>query len=143
MTKVKNLKSKIVWILLTGLAAFTLFFIVTCLIIGNGVKKQCQEAKDDYSGSLPDADCVEVLTVVLNDYVNQSYRERNSAIWALGQFGDDRALPVLQKFYTNNIPEKESLSESISQYELKKAIHLAGGGFNATAVFWRSTLVNK
>jgi len=67
---------------------------------------------------------------------NRSFKSRNSAIWALGQIGDARALPVLQSFYTGNIPPKESLNDDISQYELKKAINLAGGGTNLTAIFW-------
>jgi len=55
----------------------------------------------------------------------------------LGQLGDSRALPVLQGYYTGNIPSKESLDKTISQYELEKAIKLTSGGFNVTAIFWR------
>lgn len=55
------------------------------------------------------------------------------AVWALGQIGDARALPVLQEYYTGNIPPRESPERVISRYELKKAIHLLRGGWNVRA----------
>jgi hypothetical protein len=58
----------------------------------------------------------------------------------LGEFGGSRALPVLQKYYTGNIPDREPLDEMISQYELKKAIELASGGPNITAWLWREEI---
>jgi len=99
-------------------------------IIGYGVKERCQLAQEKYSG-----DCVHALTQYLEDEDNP-FRGRNSAIWALGQLGDERALPALERLYTGNIPPRESLSQGISQYELKKAIKLISG-FNITAFFWR------
>jgi len=55
----------------------------------------------------------------------------------LGQLGDNRTLPVLQSYYTGDIPEREPLDKTISQYELKKAINLTSGGFNMSAIIWR------
>ncbi|MDD4026597.1 MAG: HEAT repeat domain-containing protein [Candidatus Shapirobacteria bacterium] len=71
---------------------------------------------------------------------NRGFRARNSAIWALGQLGNPNSLPTLQKFYTGNIPDREPLDKTISQYELKKAINLTSGGKNITAIFWRYNL---
>lgn len=34
------------------------------------------------------------------------YREKNKAIWALGQIGDRRAVPLLEKLYTGEVQEK-------------------------------------
>jgi hypothetical protein len=68
---------------------------------------------------------------------NQSFRNRNSAIWALGQLGDPQALPILQSLYTGMIPDREPLDAGISQYELKKAINLVNGGTNISAPVWR------
>ena len=68
---------------------------------------------------------------------DRSYRARNSAIWALGQLGDVRVLPLLESYFTGQIPEREPYDAGISQYELKKAIKLAGGGLNLTAWAWR------
>ena len=112
-------------------AIFLLFFVIICIWIGRDAKSRCQQAKGEYGG-----DCVEALIALLNDE-SKGFRARNSAIWALGQLGDSRALPVLQGYYTGNIPPKEPLDKTISQYELKKAINLTSGGFNATAIFWR------
>jgi hypothetical protein len=113
-----------------GIGIGLLFFVVTCTIIGYEVKEICADAKAEYNG-----DCVGSLINLLEDE-GQPFRERNSAIWALGQLGDARALPVLESYYTGDIPERESLNGGISQYELKKAIKLAGGGLNLTAWVW-------
>ena len=63
-----------------------LLFVVTCTIIGYEVNQVCSDAKMEYKG-----DCVVSLITLLEDET-QPFRERNSAIWALGQLGDDRAL---------------------------------------------------
>lgn len=109
-----------------------LFFIVVSFQIGHDVKSQCESSQSEYNG-----DCIDALITVLN-YESKSFRARNSAIWALGQLGDKRTLPVLQKYYTGIIPSKEPLDKAISQYELKKAINLTSGGFNITAFIWRN-----
>jgi len=114
-----------------GLSIFMLFFVIAATWIGFDVKSKCREAKSEYGG-----DCTEAMMGLLNDE-SRGFRARNSAIWVLGQLGEGRALPVLQNYYTGNIPPREPLDEAISQYELKKAINLAGGGLNITAFFWR------
>ena len=129
--KIKNFKEKFFYILAIGMSIFTLFFVITCSWIGYDVKKQCYDAKLEYGG-----DCTESLIKLLQDE-KRPYKERNSAIWALGQLGDERALPVLQSYYTGNIPDKEPLDQTISQYELKKAVNLTSGGINIAAWMWR------
>ena len=129
--KTKNLKQTFLYLSAVGASIFLLFFVITCTWIGFDVKDQCQKAKGEYGG-----DCVEALIAVLNDE-GKGYRTRNSAIWALGQLGDSRALPVLESYYTGNIPDREPLDGTISQYELKKAINLTSGGVNLSAPFWR------
>lgn len=101
------------------------------------MKEECSKAQTKYPG-----DCVAALSLTLEDTSND-FRTRNSAIWALGQLGDKRALTVLEKNYTGNIPEKESLDAGLSQYELKKAIKLAGGSFNATHWVWRGSIAEQ
>lgn len=107
-------------------------FLLSVNLIGYSVKEKCQLAQDRYEG-----DCVEALISYLEDDKN-SFRSRNAAIWALGQLGDSRAVPVLRSYYTgyDNGPVVK-LNEGISQYELKKAIVLAEGGLNITVFFWR------
>jgi hypothetical protein len=110
---------------------FLLFFVIGVTWIGFDVKSQCQQAQSEYGG-----DCTEALIRLVQDE-NRGFRVRNYAIWALGQLGDSRALPVLQELYTGNIPPREPLDAGISQYELRKAVDLTSGGTNILAVFWR------
>ena len=134
MKVIKNLKQQIIFIGAISISIFILFFIISCTWIGFDVKTKCFDAKKEYGGS-----CTKSLVSLLEDE-NRGFRARNSAIWALGQLGNPSALPTLQKFYTGNIPDREPLDETISQYELKKAINLVSGGKNITAIFWRYNL---
>jgi len=127
----KSVGGKIAYLGAIGLSTLLLVFFIGSVWIGYEAKSLCQNAVWQYGG-----DCVEALIVQLEDE-HQSYVARNHAIWALGQMGDTRALPVLNKFYTGVVPEREPLNEMISQYELKKAIELVQGGINITSVFWR------
>lgn len=126
----------LIYSLLTGASLFLLMTAMTAGWIRYDVKSSCQEAKREFGGN-----CVNSLSAVLKDE-SKSFRERNSAIWALGMLGDRRALPVLQSYYTGNIPDREPLDGTISQYELKKAVNLTGGGTNFFAVFWRYGINN-
>jgi len=123
------------WIIYGGaiiIVVVLFLFLLSVNIIGYSVKEKCQLAQDRYEG-----DCVEALIAFLDDGAN-SYRSRNSAIWALGQLGDSRALPTLRSYYTGYEGGPVTrLTEGLSQYELKKAIALAEGGLNITVFFWR------
>jgi hypothetical protein len=130
----KNTKNWFMYWAVVGVGLFVLFFLVTSTWIGFSVREKCMLSQGRYGG-----DCVEALSAHLDDE-NNPYGERNDAIWALGQLGDGRALPVLEKYYTGNIPDREPWNKTISQYELKKAINLSGGGFNITAIVWRCGL---
>lgn len=122
---------------LISFGVFFLIFITTCISIGYSAKEHCTTAQSKYEG-----DCVEALIQVLKDGANP-YRLRNSAIWSLGQFGNSKALPILEKFYTGNIPNKEPYDAGISQYELKKAINLLKSGFNISSYIWRNKFILK
>lgn len=134
MKIIKKMKQPIIFIGAIGISILVLFFVITCTWIGFDVKTKCFDAKKEYGGS-----CTESLINLLEDE-NRGFRARNSAIWALGQLGNSKALSTLQKFYTGNIPDREPLDQTISQYELKKAINLTSGGKNITAIFWRYNL---
>lgn len=128
----KTLVNTVLYVSAIGISIFLLFFVIISAWIGFDVKRQCVEAKRIYKG-----DCIEALINVLDDDANR-FRERNNAIWALGQLGDERARPVLEKYYTGHIPDREPLDKTISQYELKKAINLTRQGSpNITAFIWR------
>lgn len=130
--KIKRIKERFFYLLAISFSIFLLFFFITGISIGYEAKRLCQEAKWEYKQS----DCVEALMAQLDDE-NQGYKTRNHSIWALGQFGDKKALSVLQKYYIGNIPEREPLDDTISQYELRKAINLVSGGKNMAAWIWR------
>jgi len=116
---------------------FFIFYVSISLFIGNSVKTNCIKAKKEYYG-----DCVTALIKLLNDET-KDFKSRNSAIWTLGQLGDQRALFFLEKFYSGNIPSRESLGKSISQYELRKAINLIDEDFNISAIIWRNKIIGN
>ncbi|MBU0569394.1 HEAT repeat domain-containing protein [Patescibacteria group bacterium] len=135
-----SIKKTVLTILGIGFFLFIASYIITSIWIGNSVKENCMLAQGKYGGDLPaQAGCVEALSKHLEDET-APFGERNSAIWSLGQLGDPKALPVLEKYYTGNIPDREPWNGIISQYELKKTINLASGGLNITHFLWRNSL---
>ena len=127
----KKFSRAIGYLAILGLSLFVMLFVVLSSWIGYDVKNKCISAIDTYGG-----DCVEALSAQLLDE-SLDYGTRNSTIWALGEIGDRRALPVLESQYTGIIPAREPWNASLSQYELQKAIKLAQGGFNMTHWAWR------
>jgi hypothetical protein len=86
-------------------------------LIFNGVQLYSSEAKATYGG-----DAVGALIALVEDE-NASFENRNSAIWALGQLGSDRALPVLHKLDTHEKQEPPyDSTQYIVQYGVEKAI---------------------
>ena len=99
-------------------------FIWSCFSIRSSVKEISAEATQQYPG-----DRIEALITYVNSE-NHSLRQRNLAVWALGQIGDERALPVLEKSYTGGPCDHDNC---LCQRELQKAVKLCKGGFNTTA----------
>ncbi len=129
--ELKHHKWLIISLLGLCISFFISIFLITSMYIGKGVKRECNYAKEKYQG-----DCVQALIKVIQEEKN-GFVKRNYAIWALGQMGDKRALPVLKSYYTARIPEKEPYHKGISQYELRKAINLIESGKNISAIVWR------
>ena len=102
--------------------------VLVSLEIGGDVDAISEYAMARYPG-----DRVEALLAVV-DCDECSLRDRNRAVWALGQLGDERALPGLRRHYTGQPCDH---ARRLCQRELEKAIDLAEGGFNATALLWR------
>lgn len=96
--------------------------------IGSGVKKISVKASSEYPG-----DKINALMAFVSSE-KHSFQEKNRAVWALGQLGDKRALPVLEKYYTGQPCDH---SKYLCQSELKKAIRLLRSGKNITAWIWR------
>lgn len=123
-------RNTLIYILGTAAVTLILILAITSAWVGFTTADTCERSKKLYDTD----DCVTALINQLENE-NQSYGERNDAIWALGQYGDAKALPTLQKYYTGEIPSREPWNETLSQYELQKAINLLEGGFNITVIF--------
>ena len=96
--------------------------------IGRQVRVAGESAKQRHAG-----DAVEALLACVEDST-LSLKERNHAIWALGQLGDRRALPVLRARQTG---QPCNHANRPCERELSKAIALIDGGVNVTAWVWR------
>ena len=99
-------------------------FLCICFSIRSSVKEISAMAVREFPGDR----IVALMTYV--DSKNYSLRQRNHAVWALGQIGDERALTKLEKFYTGRPCDHDS---RLCQGELQKAIKGCKGSFNATA----------
>jgi HEAT repeat protein len=108
------------------IALFALISVAE-LMIGLGVRRFSQIAQEHYPG-----DRVKALAAMV-ECESCELGDRNHAIWALGQLADQRALPVLEKYYTG---EKCGHLNKICQHELKKALQLAQSGHNSEAFLW-------
>lgn len=83
-----------------GFLVIAALFGLSLFGIFSSVKSICTGAQQEFEG-----DCVEALmSLVESDKF--SYRKRNKAIWALGQIGDPRAIPLLEKLDTGEVQEK-------------------------------------
>ena len=102
--------------------------IVVSLMIASGVREARDMALREHRG-----DPVTALIAYV-DTPRHSLGERNRAVWALGQLGDPRPLPVLEKHFTGGPCQHE---RALCQRELSKAIELCRGGTNVTALVWR------
>ena len=119
-----TIKKALVYGTLSCLAFLMLAFVIICFSIRSGVKEISAEAIQQHPGEKVEA----LITYV--DSGSNSLRQRNRAIWALGQIGDERALLTLEKSYTGQPCDHDNL---LCQGELQKAIKLCKGGLNATA----------
>jgi len=127
----KFLKKLLFFGVLPGFVVIVFVFGLACWNIGAGVKSISNEALEIYQGN---------AVTALMHYVDSdeySLQKRNRAVWALGQLGDPKALPVLNKYYTGKPCDHLRF---LCQYELKKAINLCKGDWNVTAWTWRRTV---
>lgn len=92
-------------------------YAIGARMIFTGVQRYAHEAQAIYGG-----DHVGALIARVEDE-NASFEQRNSAIWALGQIGSERALPALHKLDTDELQEPPYDSTSvIVQYGVEKSI---------------------
>jgi len=111
-----------------GLILLAIAYLCISWRIGAGVRSISEMALQEYPGNRVSA------LMALVESEEHSMRDRNRAIWALGQIGDPRSLPVLEKHYIGKPSDERS---ELSQYELKKAVALCKGAINISALVWR------
>lgn len=115
-----------------ALVVWVVGFAVSLRVIFRGVKTTCEAAQGRYPG-----DHVEAL-MSLAGSEQATFIERNRAVWALGQIGDRRALPLLRQLDTDEVqPKPLDASKYIVQYSVEKAIRQIEGGFSLTRWMYR------
>ena len=107
-------------------------YAISCFSIFSGVKSICLEAKKEFK-----KDSVEALMALIESD-KFGFREKNKAIWALGQIGDKRALLLLEKLNTGEVQKAPyNPDKYIVQYSVKKAIKQCKGEFSLTRWMYR------
>ena len=130
--KRSKLKRIMIYLITIGFSVLIVLYGIVCRIIFSDVKEICTKAAREFEG-----DAVEVNVQLLQSD-NHGYTEKNDAVWALGQIGDIRALPTLDKLYTGNPCEKPCRKDNkICQYQLETAIKSCRGGFSVTKWMYR------
>jgi HEAT repeat protein len=111
-----------------GLVLIAALLLGSSWLIGSGVHAASEAALLERPGD---------RVLALMAYVESpqhTLRERNRAVWALGQLGDARALPVLERHLTGRDCDHGRV---VCQREVRKAIGLCRGATNMAAFAWR------
>ena len=115
------------WLIIVVMAIGIGGFCLSLRSIHSRVETTVRSAQSRYAG-----DAVEAL-ITLIEFDSATFREKNRAIWALGQIGDNRALPVLEQLDTGEIQEKPyDPSAYIVLYSVRKAIKQIQSDFSLT-----------
>ena len=117
----------LVWIVLV--AAFVAFavFGLSLRSIHSSVETTVGDAQSRYGGDAVAA----LMSLVTSE--KATFQEKNRAIWALGQIGDRRALPLLQRLMTGEVQERPYHPDRyIVQYSVEKAINQIECKFSLT-----------
>ena len=102
-----------------------------CHLIFSGVRRIAEEAQTAYTGEPV------VALIALVEDEQAPFEKRNSAIWALGQIGDKRARPVLEKLDTGEKQQPPYDSTAyIVQYSVEKSLKQING-FTVTRWMYR------
>ena len=109
-----------------GFISVILVYLVCCWIIFSGVKSITTQATEEFRLTP-----VQSLIAVIESN-KFGFEKKNDAIWALGQIGDKKALPILEQIFTDKIEKHCNRSENICQYEVQKAIKFCRSNFIVT-----------
>jgi hypothetical protein len=120
-----------VW-LAGGIGILLLAYAGICLVVGAGVGDAVGRARLSFPGD-PGKALIAVATS--GDF---PLKDRNRAIWALGQTGDVRAVGALEALLTGEPCDHAS---AVCQRELRRAIRQCRGGANLTRWTWRGSVL--
>jgi len=100
-------------VLVVGLMAIS----ATFLIIYRDVKKVCIKARSQYKENCPNS----LIKTIQSE--NVTSREKNSAIWALGQLADKNSLEFLYEL-NKSLPDQKrcDYNKHLCKYGVEKAI---------------------
>jgi PBS lyase HEAT-like repeat len=116
------------WMLVIVVGILIVGYLGGSIMIGLGINKESRSAMARFSG-----DRIEAL-IALVDCQDCRLEDRNHAVWALGQLGDKRALPVLYKYRTGKPCDH---SRQICQSEISKAVRWTEGNAYMLPQIWR------
>jgi hypothetical protein len=111
-----------------GVGLILLAYGGVCLVIGAGVDDVLEKGRVRFSGNDTNA-----LVAMMNSS-DIPLKDRNLAVWALGQLGDTRAAASLEKLLTGKPCDHATV---VCQRELRKAIRQCRGGANVTRWAWK------
>lgn len=118
------------WLLAAAVAVGIAFvgFAALVVVIRSGLQRYADEAVARFPG-----DRLEALMAVV-ECEDCPLKDRNHAVWALGQMAAEPALPVLEARYDGRKCTHET---RLCQYELKKAIRMIERRRGLTGPVWR------
>jgi hypothetical protein len=128
LTKVLRISIRI---LVIAVGIVIIAYLGCSLMIGRGVNSASENAMAQFDG-----DRVEAL-IALVDCQTCNLHDRTTAVWALGQLKDKRALPILYKYRTGKPCDH---LHQICQYEISKAIRWTEGNSYMLPQIWRVML---
>ena len=103
-----------------------------CFAIGSGVEEAVRKARLSFPGDPAEA----LISEAMSEDI--PLKDRNRAIWAVGQLGDVRALAPLGSLLTGKPCEHAS---GVCQHEVRKALRLCSGRANLTRWTWRRSVL--
>ena len=124
-------KKIICYFFLAGFILSVLAMVIVLHIISDDVRAMCDKAQSEFQGG-----CVKALVAYVESD-NHTFAEKHDAIWALGEIGDPRCIPTLQKLWTGEPCTKPCRYDLyICQYQLEKSVQRCQG-FNVMRYVWR------
>lgn len=125
------MKRIIIWILIAGFIVFCGLTITTALVIYHQVKEISGIAKAEFKENSVES----LIKLIESD--SHGFAEKNTAIWALGQFADKNAIPFLEELEVLADQNEPCNRQTVlCKEEIQRAIKWCKKG-NATSWMYR------